>query len=293
MKANARDVWLTPYLKLQQAYDVKIANALLSSANSAAAVVKKLAGKQGIGATVRQDQLTQAQSALHSVLATMFKAVQNTIQAGQHSAAAQALSSGFDWDADLLQNVYKTETERNVMRNNLIAAAPYNIEALIIRLRKGGLPLSQQVYKTEALAKGWLNNSINDAVGRGASWKELSNEVKKFINPSVQGGVSYAANRLARTEINNAYHAVAQQDMANKPWVTDVDWELSKSHPRPDVCNAYAQASPYVPDAVPAKPHPQCFCYIVPRVVSNQEFLQGYRNGLYDSYLKATYHIAA
>jgi len=290
---DAREIWLKPYLSIQGTYDTKILMVLNSAAASAAKAVKGLAGKEGIGATVRRAQLTQIETALHRIMHQLFKDVGDITSAGQHLAAARALSAGFDWDSILLHSVYGSDPKRReVMRRNLVAQAPRNIEALIIRLRRGGLPLSQQVYRSMALSQGWVNAAISNALGRGASWSELANDVRKFIDPATPGGVSYAAKRLARTEINNAYHAVAIQDMAGKPWVKQVQWRLSNSHSKLDICNVYASRK-YTPQDVPAKPHPQCFCYVVPVLISSREFLAAWQAGRYDDYLAATYGKAA
>lgn len=290
---DPRDVWLTPYLSLQNNFDAQVIRALQQAANSAKKAITKLAGKEGIGAVVRRAQLTQVETVLHQIMSQLFKDVGNITAAGQQAAAARALNAGFDWDSILLNYLYGNDVQkREAMRRNLIAQAPRNVEALIIRLRHGGLPLSQQVYRSNSLSMGWVNAAINNALGRGASWAELASDVKKFIDPLIPGGASYAAKRLARTEINSAYHAVAVQDMMSKPWVHSVEWRLSKSHPGPDICNAYAQKK-YSPDNVPAKPHPQCFCYVVPVLMSSAQFVAAWRAGRYDDYLVATYGKAA
>lgn len=286
---DPRLTWLTPYLSLQTSYDSQIVRVLQSSANSAAKAIRKLAGKADVGAVVRRAQLTQIETVLHQIMQQLFLDVGDVTAAGQQAAAVRALSAGFDWDSILLHSIYGNNVQqRETMRRNLVAQAPRNIEALIIRLRRGGLPLSQQVYRSNALAQGWVNAAINDALGRGASWNELARDVRQFIDPLTPGGVSYAARRLARTEINNAYHAVAVNDMASKPWVRQVEWRLSNSHPGLDICNVYASKK-YSPTEVPAKPHPQCFCYVVPVLQSSAQFLAAWRAGRYDDYLAAQY----
>lgn len=290
---DARLVWLTPYLSLQNSYDSQVIRVLQSAATSAAKEIRKLASKSGIGAIVRRAQLTQIETVLHQVMQQLFLDIGNVTAAGQQAAAARALSAGFDWDSILLHSIYGNNVQqRETMRRNLIAQAPRNIQALIVRLRQGGFPLSQQVYRSNALAQGWVNAAINDALGRGASWNELARDVRQFIDPATPGGASYAARRLARTEINNAYHAVAVEDMASKPWVRQVEWRLSNSHPHLDICNVLASKK-YSPADVPAKPHPQCFCYVVPVLLSSAQFLAAWRAGRYDDYLAASYGKAA
>jgi len=70
---DAREIWLKPYLSIQGTYDTKILMVLNSAAASAAKAVKGLAGKEGIGATVRRAQLTQIETALHRIMHQLFK----------------------------------------------------------------------------------------------------------------------------------------------------------------------------------------------------------------------------
>lgn len=289
---DARAVWLTPYLALQTHYDSLVQQALTAAASSAAREIQRLQGKGGIGAAVRRAQLTQAEAALHIVLQDLFRKVGATVQAGQQAAAAQALLAGWNWDGTLLNNVYRTRRERDAARRALLAAAPKNVEAMILHMRGGGLPLSAQVHKSESLALGWVRDAVNVAIGRGANARELARDVRNFIRPEVPGGVSYAAMRLARTEINAAYHAVAVNDASGKPWVRQMQWNLSRSHPAPDICNRYA-AQTWPVEKVPDKPHPQCFCYVTAILATESQFLAAWRRGEYDVYLASHYERAA
>lgn len=287
--ADARAVWLIPYISLQTQYDRLLIKELQQSADSSRKAVRKLAGRSGIGAVVRREQLTAAEVALREVLRQMFQSIGATVLAGQQEASITALESGFDWDQDLLKNIYGSDkAKRAQMLKSLLATAPHNVDALIMRHRKGGLPLSAQVYNTAALADGWLNRTINSAIGRGANWKELQQDVLQFINPNTPGGASYAAKRLARTEINAAYHAVSIENSKDKPWVKTMTWNLSRSHPHTDICNLLAQ-SKYAPDDVPAKPHPQCFCYVTPDLLTQKIFIKNLQAGQYDQYIAAHY----
>lgn len=83
---------------------------------------------------------------------------------------------------------------------------------------------------------------------------------------------SYAARRLARTEITAAAgRAVVNAAQAN-PYVEKIEWHLSPAHPMIDICDDLA--GEYDPFNVPGYPaHPHCLCYLAPKVVSNPAFI--------------------
>lgn len=136
--------------------------------------------------------------------------------------------------------------------------------------------LSLRVYKNAELASGRIERIIRSSVIRGMSAKELAEQVVPLINPNVRGGVSYAAMRLGRTELNNAFHE-RQIREAQREWVQGVKWNLSRSHPRVDQCDILANKPSdyglgvYDKDSVPNKPHPQCLCYLTYDVMNESE----------------------
>ena len=99
--------------------------------------------------------------------------------------------------------------------------------------------------------------------------------------------------RLARSEINNAFHAVAVQQAQDKPWVHAMQWHLSRSHPKPDLCDEYAKENKFDLGAgifrkadIPRKPHPHCFCYVTPVQLDEEDFLDQLTSGSFDRYLE-------
>lgn len=221
----------------------------------------------------------------------MWEALGQKVLARQAEAAAVALEQGWKWDQILLTRVFLDPGERAAMKASLIQTADRNVQAAIQRVNGNSIPLSRRVYRSRDLSQGWVDRKINSALARGLNWSQFASEVKGMINPNTPGGVSYAAKRLARTEINNAYHAMTVQQNRDKPWITGMVWALSNSHPTPDICNLYADNSPYPVDEVPAKPHPQCLCYTYPEVVSAERFRNEYNFGRYDSYLSENYGV--
>jgi hypothetical protein len=248
-----------------------------------------------ISKVVKSAQLMQAMTAISAALSNFWMATGDIIRLGQEEARTEALKLAFDWDSVLLRLALPA-AKRAAMRNVLLEASRFNVEAMLARVYKTRLPLSDQVYKTAALTNGWVESRIDRALARGATVRELSQDVRDFISPRTPGGATYAARRLARTEINAAYHAVIIAHNEDKPWVVGVQWSLSGSHPTVDICDRYARndhsglgKGVFPRRQVPPKPHPQCLCYVYPKVLPPEVFVDQLRNGLYEDYLSQTY----
>lgn len=85
-------------------------------------------------------------------------------------------------------------------------------------------------------------------------------------------GIAYNALRLARTELQNANHAVTTEIAKHAPWVTGRFVRLSPGHPRIDVCDTLAAGGPYPKDSNLLPAHVQCMCYWEEQVMSVSVF---------------------
>lgn len=219
----------------------------------------------------------------------MFKILKITIREEQQNAAQAAIDASIEWDRKLLEQIEPNVARRRVLQNNLRAGVERQLQAMITRELQTEMPLSVRVYRTEALAKRQVQRVVNSGLARGIGAAELAGKVREFVDPSTPGGVTYAAKRLARTEINNAFHAQAIAHNRDKPWVDEFIWHLSRSHkPRPgDKCEVYARQRSFPKDAVPAKPHPQCFCYVTPEVMDFATFKAQLQSGAFDEWVQA------
>ncbi len=193
------------------------------------------------------------------------------------------------WDVDLMRSVGLSGTH---WHQSLLATARAGIDAFVAR-QENMMTLSQRVYRNQALSRGYVNRTINNGLLLGKSVTEIAADVKKYIDPRTPGGASYAAMRLARTEVVTAYHESSKKQFMQTPWVERVRWNLSGSHPRPDTCNEYAEdvqhrgwpAGVYRPGDVPDKPHPNCLCYITPEVMDLDQYAKNFKQGKYDKYI--------
>jgi hypothetical protein len=282
--------WLDRYIKVQQSYDKDLFRILERAASDAEREIKRLQLKDGIGAATRAAQLTSARGSIGRLLAYLWKQVGDLTRAGRLDAQASAILQSFNWEEFLLSKAIPEKDERTAILEFLLDSADKNVDAMLARVFQIERTLSQRVFNSQSLSRKWVSDTINSALARGATANELASEVKDMIRPDTKGGVSFAAKRLARTEINNAYHAQAIDSARDKPWLTGMRWKLSETHRISDACNRYAEQDHGVGSGVwpigmvPAKPHPQCLCYVIPELPSVTEFNRNLSLGMYDSY---------
>lgn len=273
---------LLSYLKVQEHHEREMMFTLKRSVARMERELVKLEHKPGIGAQVRRNQIRATMGAIHREIASYWRLAGSEIKAGRAEAAATAAESMFTYERDLWGMV-KSKTDVDTLLRASKVQAARTVEVVETRmLGYSRIPLSQRVYKSQQLITGQIDRVVDHALARGSSARELAADVRQFIRMDTPGGPRYAAMRLARTELNNAFHATQVRSAVQAPWVEGMRWNLSGSHPRPDECNEYADIGVYAPDEVPAKPHPNCLCYMTPEVVSRKQFIAQFEAGEYD-----------
>lgn len=285
---DPKKVWLNRFLMSYQVANRDIYKILVEASEDAEARILDLVGKDGIGATVERAQLASVRQVIAEILKDLFRGkITTSISNARVDAAEQAVKAANVWDDRIIRLVVEDVSQRKVLKRSLEETARRNIENTVLREIQGTIPLSRQVYRTEALAKDLINRKVASGISSGQSARKMAAEVKSMIRPSVSGGVSYAANRLARSEINNAFHAQSIASMSDRPWVYKAKWNLSGSHnPSGCLCEQYARTEEFPVSNIPKKPHPQCFCFITPVVPSTEYILQQLDNGFYDQWLE-------
>lgn len=280
---------LTPLqrnVKVQRATDRELALLLKDAADEAEAIILKIGGKDSL----RKAQLQALLKPLRKMQHDLWGGVSKATEMGMRRAAEAAA------EAEIAVNRVLFKAGGLVMADFDEAMRIQAQEALSNVLSKGAnnIALSKQVYKTEALARGTVDKAVKRGLLLNFSAKEMAASVKHLIDPNVPGGVNYAANRLARTEINNAFHRSQITLRRGDPWTEGFRWHLSGSHPRPDACNAYAEGvhqddgepGVYSVDEVPGKPHPQCLCWLETVVIDEDDFVNAMASGKFDSFIE-------
>lgn len=268
-----------PYRQVQGKAERDLARILEATAKRIQRRIERL--PIGVGGTVRAAQLRVVLAEIRRLQRLMWR---NQLDPAIRAAVEAALEAGESAVEALTAVAYS-------------ALSPDVAEALVDGLRltaQSGLrsdaarrkrALSSRVWNQQALHEGKVEDLIRQGLISGLSAKELAKDVYEHVSPSTPGGASYAAMRLARTEINNAFHE-RQLEGANRPGVTAVKWNLSGSHKVPDECNVYAAKGGnghWPKDGVPEKPHPQCFCYLTYVTMEPGKFAEAFQRGDFDS----------
>lgn len=268
---------LTTELRLMRLTDREIRAILVKADKDIQDRLRAMGPKPKIGAKTRAAQLKVRREILRS-----FLQVGDFTEAGIARAVREATKTFAKIDA---ANLRKIGINPTAYMKQLAEEAEESIKLLQAK-KTNGIRLSERVYKDGLVAAGKIDEIVNVALARGSSAAEIMKSVHQFVNPDTPGGARYAAQRLARTEINNAFHETARQRYASNEFVDFVEWNLSGSHPKPDNCDKFARQVhvPGQPEGVyrageiPDRPHPNCLCYITPRDLDDDELMRRIAN---------------
>jgi hypothetical protein len=226
--------------------------------------------------------LKAAQTSLANTAAQAWRGIGDATEAGIGDAVTEALQFTALADEDLMA---RSGMSSRAWQRSQVARAQAGADALISR-KVNDISLSQRVWRDTQTAQRGLNQTIDSGLLLGKTPRDIAKDVSKYINPDVPGGMSYAAMRLGRSEVLNAYHQTSVRKYQETPWVEKVKWNLSGSHAKPDECNEYAAHKPYDPMMVPDKPHPNCLCYITPVEMNLERYAQKFESGQFDDYIE-------
>jgi hypothetical protein len=268
---------LNEYLAVQVETDRELFRVLELAARQASGRVRNLRLSTSFSAGVRAAQLEQVIAEVVRAQRSLWTTDIGPIILRSYPKAYAAAQKSFGIIEELLIAVFGEERGQTMIESfRQTARAGLELD----RVRRAR-DLSPRVYRNAALSSGHVERTIRAGIIQGLSAKELAANVKKFISPQTPGGASYAAMRLARTELNNAFHE-AQKVQGEAPWVKSVEWNLSKSHPvKKDRCDLLATQNLhglgrgcYPAEQVPDKPHPQCLCFTTYKTISETEMLR-------------------
>lgn len=276
------------HLRDLRSFDAELNSILTDAAREADRMLRNLLPDTGIGAQVRRAQLQVAANAIREFQANLFN---GPITEAMRRAIERTSFTAFDGIMTLNRLLLEAD-----MPISLSESFEWSARRAAEHLRSrliNNIDLSPRVYRTRALSQRWVQREINRGLALGRSADEIARSVRALISPSVRGGVDYAARRLGRTEINNAFHTTTIRMASNQPWTEGFKWMLSDSHTRPDPCDTYAKEDHddlgdgvFAKGNVPGKPHPQCLCYLVVVTVGEDEFLNNLVGGRYDRFLR-------
>jgi len=265
-------------------FEKRMKDSLRVASNDVTRRLRTAEGLQG-------NKLRNARAAIRAVMSDINTEQYALLKEGRLDAARLAARIVGEMEAPVLAAAF-TDSSISAYLMSEAARVASGLDMALARMRGDVyVPLSQQVYKTGALSNGIVDRILTNAFIQGQSAAQIAAAVRSSINPDVPGGVSYAAMRLGRTELNNAFHASAVSRMSEQPWVEGVTWNLSDSHEGEDECDDLATADNglgegvYPQDEVPDKPHPQCLCFVTAELPTPDQFIEAMLSGRYDDYI--------
>lgn len=267
---------------------------LRDGAEEAERLIPKLIEQNKTGATLKAAQVAIILRELRLLMAALWGDMAPVINNGVQQTALTAAQG-----EDILFK-FMGGKGKKAMQAAFTEQARAGIPNILAKA-SNNIPLSRQVYLTQALSTGLVNRRVNSGLLLGHSAKRIAKDVADLIDPNVPGGVSYAAMRLARTELNNAFKTSQELRYRDEPWARGMRWNLSNSHPVPDECNEYAEADDFglgagvYPFGHRPRSHPNCLCYLTPEQIDEDGFIDAFVNGDYNEYLdeKAYTHAPA
>lgn len=286
-----RKRWLLRFLKIQARYDTKIRTVLIQGAEDAYSELIRLNSNATFSAAVRTAQIRLMMREVSSVLKDTFGELLPVIKNGQKEEAQQAVIAFGATDLEYLRRAFgETGAAADFIEGQRRQAALHVANA-VSRITRSEIPLSGRVYRTRALSTRWVQQQVTSGILRGDSAVQIAKQVRSSIRPTAPGGVSYAALRLGRTELNNAFHATSIALSQDRPWVEGMLWNLSAVHeyePQrvPEICEQYS-GQIFEVNNVPRKPHPQCRCYVTPALEPFDVFIRHLTAGQYRDWMKS------
>ena len=172
------------------------------------------------------------------------------------------------------------------------------MEAFISR-SEAGLNLSDRIWQPVKQLRSEMELAMTVAIGDGDSASQISRYVRQYLNnpdklfrrirdekgnlklskaakayhpgQGVYRSSAKNAMRIARTETNIAYRRADNTRWQQMEFVIGQEIHLSRNHPVTDICDTLAGRYPknFVFDGW----HPQCFCYVVPVLLSEKEMM--------------------
>lgn len=142
-----------------------------------------------------------------------------------------------------------------------------------------GYRLSDRIWNAADETRTRVDRLITQAINEGWGARRLARTLEQFLVPGraalrtrtpYGSDASFDAMRLARTELSRAANSAAYMAALANPYAQGIDWALSPSHPRIDICDDLATIGkgggrlkePYSMYGARIPPaHPHCLCF--------------------------------
>ncbi len=243
--------------------------------------------------TLQQAHLTALQTALDRRANEMSKEV----LAATHQGIWMASGAGGKGVTDVTVQMVKDVFPAVKVQKMFAGINERATLAMLARTRQDGLKISDRVWRTSERARNNIQRVVEDAVARGQDARTTAKQVQQYLQPGVfkphklevrqrlriDTDVSYQAMRLARTEMNNAFHEGTIAANQHSPGYLGIFWKLSGAHNVPDVCTdmavdmSHGEPGFYPKGREPVRPHPNCRCVAISSYENPAQFVERLR----------------
>jgi hypothetical protein len=259
-------------------------------------VMANLAGTDDI---VRRRELEILRRSISDVLDETFDAVEDSITQSMRSAVEIARDGNLAGAIEMFDEIDRRYSDSLPV---IFQQIPDNAtRAVLSRMLDDGKLFSDRIWDLQQFSDNEISKTVTRGVLQGKSHTELMKDLEPFLRMDDQefqafqrtwaethdeawkadwktrGRLKYNLQRLSRSEINNAHREAQVLSARVSPWVKALKWNLSASHPKPDICDTWATQDLhglgpgiYPFDDVPLD-HPNGLCFITNVLVSQEE----------------------
>lgn len=265
----------------------QMAIVLKDASKEAQTFIASTTGKSSFTNLTRSKQLAAIKAGIDPISTELWTQTGKLTEVGMFANARLAVDQAID--RDFFAGMPGNAAAQYARDLHIEASA--GVQSVLSR-RTNGYTLSERIYANGQRTTAQVGRIVERGLVLQRSAREIAGATRKFFAPNVPGGASYAAMRLARTEINNAHHHSTIRQGQLRPWVLGFRWNLSNTHPVRDPCDDLAEADngmgPGIWDKrdAPDRPHPQCLCYLTVEQLPDDQLIDNIANGQYDDWLE-------
>lgn len=192
-----------------------------------------------------------------------------------NSITARQFQDGFT----LSQRIWSSEILEETLPSGGIAFKPVGVNGdyqwRMLNVVDAGIAQGRDLFDISQDLNVYLRDGKTALVNRYGILERGSGVFRRRISDQCD----WRAVRLIRSELYAGLQdAAVRSGRANPAVVGQYDWRLTPGVMHDCVCRDLAAASPYAENEVPAYPHPNCLCQVIPRLRNRTEFVEDLRS---------------
>ena len=182
------------------------------------------------------------------------------------------------------------------IQNLFVSVNTRVVEHITRRIWQDGYTFSERIWKVGSGFQDDIKRVLTAGIAQGRDPVKIAADLEKYISDGKQvlmnrygklkagtaqfarripKNVDYRAMRLVRSELYASLKEVDVESGNANPGAEDLfDWIMNAGRADWDCdCPDLAHNSPYTAAQVPAQPHANCMCYILPRLKDRKDFV--------------------